>query len=280
MFLEVGQKVSVKDLLYGLMVSSGNDAAVALAEYQAGSVEAFTEKMNTTARELGLNETQFANPDGLPVPGEYTTAADMAKLVRTVIEQYPGAITYTAAKEFVFHNIKQPNFNTLLFHDPRVDGFKTGHVEEAGYHLVATARQEGTELISAVMGTPSPEKRRLESEKLLDWGFRTFVTVHPDLTNVLPATFPVYQGAVHEVAIAPENDPYVTVGRGEERKPVLVSSFDSKYLVAPIPKGKKIGTLTVMVDGKQLASIPIQTSAAVPAGGFFHRFTDRIRMML
>jgi D-alanyl-D-alanine carboxypeptidase (penicillin-binding protein 5/6) len=280
MFLDVGQQVSVNDLLYGLMVSSGNDAAVALAEYQAGSAEAFTKMMNQTAQKLGLSETHFANPDGLPVEGEYTTAADMVKLARIVIEQFPDAIKYTGTKEFTFHNIHQRNFNTLLFYDSRVDGLKTGHVDEAGFHLVATAHSNGTELISAVMGTPSMEKRRTETEKLLNWAFNTFVTVQPDWRKAAPPTLRVYEGVAREVAIGPQSDPYITVGRGEENKVTLAASLKNRYLVAPIVKGTPVGELQVIANGKPEGSIPLMTQASVPQAGLLSRLADRVRMAL
>lgn len=280
MFLDIGQQVSVNDLLYGLMVSSGNDAAVALAEYQAGSAEAFTDQMNRTAQELGLSETHFANPDGLPMEDEYTTAADMVKLARIVIEQFPDAVKYTGTKEFTFHNIHQRNFNTLLFYDSRVDGLKTGHVDVAGFHLVATAHANGMVLISAVMGTPSMEKRRTETEKLLNWAFNTFVTVRPDWQKAAPPTLRVYEGAEREIAIGPETSPYITVGRGEESKVSLAASINRKYLVAPVAKGTPIGELQVMVNGKSEGSIPLVTRASVAQAGFFGRLADRLRLML
>ncbi len=186
MFLSVGQKVAVNDLLYGLMVSSGNDAAVALAEYLGGSTDAFTQMMNDKAREIGLTETHFENPDGLPAQGEFTTAADMVALAHSLVRHHPEALTYTSDKEFAFDKIKQPNFNTLLFYDKRVNGIKTGHVNEAGYHLVASASSNGMNLLSAVMGAPSSERRRTETEKLIDWAFRTFVSYRPDLSKASP----------------------------------------------------------------------------------------------
>jgi serine-type D-Ala-D-Ala carboxypeptidase (penicillin-binding protein 5/6) len=280
MFLEIGQQVSVNDLLYGLMVSSGNDAAVALAEHQAGSTEAFTDQMNREAQKLGLTETHFANPDGLPVEGEYTTAADMVKLARIVIEQFPDAVKYTGAKEFTFHKIHQRNFNTLLFYDSRVDGLKTGHVDEAGFHLVATARANGMVLISAVMGTRSMEKRRTESEKLLNWAFNTFVTVRPDWQKAAPPTLPVYEGSERTVAIGPRVTPFITVGRGEESKVSLAAALKSKYLVAPLAKGAEVGELQLMVNGKNAGSIPLVTRSSVAAGGLLRRLTDRVRLML
>ncbi len=277
MFLGVGQKVPVHDLLYGLMVSSGNDAAVALAEYLGGSTDAFTEQMNAKARAIGLTETHFMNPDGLPVDGQYTTAADMVKLARSLLRHHPEALTFTSTKEFTFDKIRQRNFNTLLFYDARVDGLKTGHVEEAGYHLVASAESHGTHLISAVMGTPSSEKRRTETEKLIDWAFRTFVTVNPDWHHVIPAEIPVFYGAADSVAIAPTRESAVTVERGQEGKVDLEWSPAARYLDAPVTKGAQAGVLTLVVGGKVQDSIPVVTQSAVARGGFFKRVRDHFR---
>jgi len=290
MFLQVGQKVPVHDLLYGLMVSSGNDAAVVLAEYLAGSGDSFAEQMNKQARQLGMTETHFTNPDGLPTPDEYTTAADMVKLGRALLETFPDATEYTGAKEFSFNTIgargrqvtiRQPNFNTLLFYDSRVNGIKTGHVDEAGYHLVASAHAGSLDLVSAVMGTPSMEKRRVETDKLLDWAFRTFSTVNLDWHKVMPSTVRVYKGAADQVAIAPEGgSSYFTVDKGKENKVALAADLPKRPLIAPLAKGAQVGQLTVMIDGKPASSVPIVTQAAVEPGGFFHRFMDAIRLKL
>ena len=280
MFIGVGQKVAVHDLLYGLMVSSGNDAAVALAEDLAGSADAFAEQMNRKAAALGLSETHFANPDGLPAEGEYTTAADMVKLGRALLKNHPEALTYTSAKEFTFDRIKQPNFNALLFHDARVNGIKTGHVQEAGYHLVASASSNGLELISAVMGAPSAAKRMSETEKLLDWAFRTFETYKPDWHRVVPPSMAVYQGSEDAVAIAPEGEAEVTLGRGEDKRVSLAYLPAARRLIAPVAKGATVGELSVMVDGKAAAQLPVVTQAEVARGGLFKRLTDRIRMAL
>ncbi len=280
MFLQVGQRVSVNDLLFGLMVSSGNDAAVALAEYLAGSSDAFAEQMNQEAKELGLTETHFENPDGLPVPEMYTTAFDMVKLGRAITRRFPDAVKYTGAKDFTFDKIHQPNFNALLFYDARVNGLKTGHVEEAGYHLVASAHAGGMELVSAVLGTPSATARRVETEKLIDWAFRTFTSVKPDWHKALPDKLRVYAGAADSVAVAPAEIPSVTVEHGQEGKVTLTGSFNSSYLVAPVSKGQQVGTLVLMVDGKPQSMIPMLTTAAVGPGGLFRRTIDRLWMRL
>ena len=206
MFLGVGQKVAVNDLLFGLMVSSGNDAAVALAEYLGGSTDAFTGMMNDKAKAIGLTETHFDNPDGLPEAGEFTTAADMVTLAHSLVTHHPEAIKYTSAKEFTFDKISQPNFNRLLLHDARVTGIKTGHVDEAGYHLVASASSNGMNLLSAVLGAPSETRRMNESEKLIDWAFRTFVSYRPDLKKSVPSTIPVHDGVAETVAIGPNGE--------------------------------------------------------------------------
>jgi D-alanyl-D-alanine carboxypeptidase (penicillin-binding protein 5/6) len=279
MFLRVGERVTIRDLVSGLVVSSGNDAAVALAEYLGGSTDAFAEQMNATAKKLGLSESHFVNPDGLPAPDEYTTAADMVRLAGAILDRFPEALTYTATKEFTFDNITQPNFNSLLFHDSRVDGLKTGHVEGAGYHLVATAHEGAMRLISAVLETSTPKKRRTQTEKLLDWGFRTFAGASPDWHKDVPATLPVYEGNAGRVAIAPLRAPYVTVLKGQESKVSLSAMFRSKYLVAPVAKDAEVGVLTVAADGNPQSSIPIRTKTAVGRGGLFKRLKDRIRLM-
>ncbi len=281
MFLQVGQRVDAKDLMYGLMVSSGNDAAVALSEYLAGSTTAFADLMNKKAQELGLADTHFTNPDGLPTDDEYTTAADMVKLGHALVRNYPEALDYTSTKEFTFDKIRQRNFNTLLFYDSRVNGIKTGHVDEAGFHLVASAASGDLKLISAVMGTPSMEKRRVETDKLLDWAFRTFNTVSPDWRKAAPGDLRVYKGTVGEVLIAPAGGkPYFTVSRGDENKVTLTATIPFRWLVAPVAKGTEVGTLSVTIAGKPISSVPLVTQADVPEGGLIHRIADSIRLKL
>ncbi len=289
MFLQVGQKVAIRDLLYGLMVSSGNDAAVALAEYLGGSSEAFAQQMNDKAQKLGMTETHFTNPDGLPAEGEYTTASDMIKLGRDLQTRFPESITYTSAKDYTWaavgpqgkiKNITQRNFDTLLFYDSRADGIKTGHVDEAGYHLVGSGHSGDMRLLSAVMGTTSMEKRRVETKQLFDWGFRTFNTVHPDWHKAVPASIPVYQGTAEMVAVAPASETYVTCLRGKENQVTASYVGNAKYLIAPIAKGFAVGNLAVMQEGKEIASIPVVAQAAVPRAGFFKRLKDKVRLML
>ncbi|HEY9158971.1 D-alanyl-D-alanine carboxypeptidase family protein [Candidatus Binatus sp.] len=280
MFLGVGQKVAVNDLLYGLMVSSGNDAAVALAEYLGGSTDAFTQMMNDKAREIGLIETHFENPDGLPAPGEFTTAADMVALAHSLVRHHPEALKYTSDKEFAFDKIKQPNFNTLLFYDKRVNGIKTGHVNEAGYHLVASASSNGMNLLSAVMGAPSAARRRTETEKLIDWAFRAFVSYRPDLSKAIPAAIPVRDGVAEAVAIGPQGAAVFTLGRGEESKVTVQFEPAARYLEAPVQPGVAVGDLAVLLNGKPQAGIPIVTKAGVARAGLFGRLGQKLRRIL
>lgn len=279
MFLQVGQQVPVKQLLYGLMVSSGNDAAMALAEYLGGSEEGFVAMMNQHCQRLGLSETRFASPDGLPEPDQFTTASDMVKLAGLLLKRFPNGLDYTSVKEYTFDKITQRNWNTLLFYDARVDGLKTGHVDEAGFHLVATAHQDNMRLISAVMGAPNAEKRRTETEKLLAWAFRSFVDVSPDWRPLVPASLPVYEGDVHEVAIAPPDSIYVTLPKGEEKKIKLSGGLDVSYLVAPVAAGTRVGSLTMREDDRTLLSVPIQTQNAVARGGIFRVLADKIALL-
>jgi D-alanyl-D-alanine carboxypeptidase (penicillin-binding protein 5/6) len=289
MFLQVGQKVAVRDLLYGLMVSSGNDAAVALAEYLGGSSDAFAQQMNDKAKQIGLTETHFTNPDGLPMEGEFTTAADMVKLGRDLQTRFPDSINYTSAKDYTWaavgpegkvKNITQRNFDTLLFYDSHADGIKTGHVDEAGYHLVGSGHDGDMRLLSAVMGTVSMEKRRVETKQLFDWGFRTFNTVHPDWHKTVPPSLPVYQGTAEKVAIAPATYTYFTCIRGKENQVTASYIGNAKYLIAPIAKGAVVGSMAVMQEGKELASIPVVAQTAVPRAGIFKRLKDKLRLML
>ena len=280
MFLGVGQKVAVNDLLFGLMVSSGNDAAVALAEYLGVDTDSFTRMMNDKANEIGLKETHFDNPDGLPQEGEFTTAADMVALARSLVRHHPEAIRYTSAKEFTFDKISQPNFNKLLLHDPRVNGIKTGHVDEAGYHLVASATSSGMNLLSAVLGAPSEARRVTESEKLIDWAFRTFVSYRPDLRKAVPPTIPVHDGVAETVVIGPEGDAVFTLGRGEETKVTVQFEPSVRYLEAPVEPGVPVGNLTVLLNGKPESTIPILAKRGVARAGFFGRLEQKIGRML
>ncbi len=277
MFIEVGEQVKVSDLLKGLMVSSGNDAAVALAEYRGGSEARFVDMMNARAGELGLKETRFQNSHGLAADDQYTTAYDMALLARHVVLQHPEAFKITSLKEFTYRNIKQFNWNKLVLRDPRVDGLKTGHLPEVGYHLVATAQDRGMRLIAVVMGTQGEAARMDEAQKLLDYGFRNFATVEVDWKAKVSPVLPVYKGRQREVALTTAAPVVVTVPRGEERT-VTVAASTIGRAVAPVRKGEKVGRLTVKAGGREVAGFDLLAASDVPRGGFFRVVWDSIRL--
>ena len=219
-------------------------------------------------------------PTDLPEPDQYTTASDMVKLATIVIKTFPNALDYTSAKEFTFDQITQRNWNTLLLYDARVDGLKTGHVDEAGFHLVATAHADNMRLISALMGAPDAEKRRTETEKLLAWAFRTFVNVTPDWRPLVPASLPVYEGVDSSVMLAPPGPVTITLLRGDEKKIKLSGGLDVSYLVAPVPMDTSVGSLTVRQDDRTLLSVPIQTQRGIDRGGLFRIALGKLELLL
>jgi D-alanyl-D-alanine carboxypeptidase (penicillin-binding protein 5/6) len=261
MFLRQGQQVPVRDLLYGMMVSSGCDAALALANAVGGNSVTFVIAMNARARRLGMTNTNFATPNGLPVPGQVTTAHDMAILALAVIKQHPEAFVYTSRRSYEFNRIRQRNTNGLLFIDPRVNGLKTGHVREAGFHLLASAKSEDLQLVSLVLGTQSHTRRTLESELLLNWAFDAFITVTPDWHTALPASLPVHRGEVAAVAIAPIRSPELTVVQSDKTNVHLHADLDHD-LSAPVRIGQIVGKLIVSCNGREI-SIPVETTGAV-----------------
>ncbi len=277
MFIEVGKEVRVEDLLYGLMVSSGNDAALALAEARAGSEEAFVALMNRRAKELGMRDTVFRDSHGLDPRNQHTTARDMALLARHIVLSHPGYSRYTAAKEFTYGGIKQRNWNRLLFTDPRVDGLKTGHLPEAGYHLVATAREGETWLIASVLGTADEAKREAETERLLNWGFLNFRTVLVPWKGRVPESLPLYKGERRTVRLTVSQPVRVTVSRGGE-KAVSVEYRGPRYLVAPLARGSRVGEVVVREGSQELDRFPLVTVEEARLGSLGRRFLDTIRL--
>jgi D-alanyl-D-alanine carboxypeptidase (penicillin-binding protein 5/6) len=204
----------------------------------------------------------------------------MARLGRALLTDHPEATDYTSVKEFTFHKIHQNNWNALLFHDSRVNGIKTGHVAEAGYHLVASAKSGDLAVISALIGAPSEEKRRDDSEKLIDWALRTFVNFKPDLSKIVPAAIPVSGGTAENVGIGPASAVSFTLARGEEKRVAAAWLPAVKFVEAPVAKGAKVGEVSVTIDGKPAAAVPIVAQAAVARAGFFKRMGDKLRRAL
>jgi len=283
MFIDPATPVSIDDLLHGLMIQSGNDAAVALAEAVAGTEESFVVLMNREAKRMGLTDTQFGNPHGLPNQNNYSTAQDLSRLAAFVITDFPEFYKIDSVKSFTYNKITQPNRNRLLWLDPSVDGMKTGHTEAAGYCMIASAkRPNGTgerRLISVVLGTTSDQSRTQESQKLLNWGFQNFDTVKLYGKDQPVETPQIWKGSGKTIKIGFTRDIYVTVPRGVagKMKPVL-ERMDP--LVAPIALHSKVGMMKMMVDGKSIAEFPIVALESVTEAGIFGRAWDSIRLWI
>lgn len=283
MFIEPRVPVKVNDLLYGLIVQSGNDAAVALAEAVAGTEDSFVTLMNREAERMGLKSTHFANAHGLPDPGNYSTARDLATLSAHVIADHPEDYKIYSVKDFTYNKIKQPNRNRLLWLDPTVDGLKTGHTSSAGYCLIATSHRPngGAErrLISVVIGTISDQMRTQESMKLLNWGFQNFDTVKLYAKGQAVESPEVWKGAQGQVKVGFTHDVYVTVPKGVagKIKPVLERKDP---LVAPINQNSTIGTLKLMVDGAPLSELPVVALQQVNQASIFGRAWDSVRLWM
>jgi serine-type D-Ala-D-Ala carboxypeptidase (penicillin-binding protein 5/6) len=276
-FLQLNSKVALKDLLYGMIIQSGNDAAIALAEHTAGSEETFAQLMNQYAAQLGMTGTHYVDSSGLPNPDHYTTARDIALLSRALIRDFPEEYKIYAVKDFEWNGIKQHNRNTLLWRDSTVDGIKTGHTSEAGYCLATSALRGDQRLIAVVMGAPSEKQRADDNQELLNYGFRFFET-HKLYTVDKPLATPeLWKGAAPTVALGVGADVLVTLPRG--RYGDLKASVDMPArLVAPLQKGQKVGTLKVLLDGKILVEQPLVALADAPEGGFFKRLSDGVWM--
>lgn len=278
MFIEVGKKVPVRDLLKGMIVQSGNDATVALAEYVAGSEEVFAQLMNQYAQKLGMTHTHFVNATGLPDPNHYTTARDLAILARALIRDFPNHYDWYKEKVFTYNGITQYNRNKLLWQDPSVDGIKTGHTQSAGYCLVASAKRDGMRLISVVLGTDSDRKRISESRKLLNYGFRFYETHPLYKANQRLTDHKVWEGATDTVAIGTPEDVYITIPRGEYKNVQPMMEIP-RELHAPIQKGQQLGTLKVMLHDKVLVEKPLIALNDVQEGGFFKKLMDQVKLL-
>uniref|UniRef100_UPI003899C71B D-alanyl-D-alanine carboxypeptidase family protein n=1 Tax=Salinibius halmophilus TaxID=1853216 RepID=UPI003899C71B len=277
MFIQEGTDVSMIDLLRGIIIQSGNDASVAMAEHIAGSEDAFVGIMNQTAAKLGLENTQFRNSTGLHDDEHYSSALDMALLSAAVIRDNAEYYPLYAEREFEFNGINQPNRNRLLWRNPDVDGLKTGHTSEAGYSLVASAKVDGMRLIASVFGTRSDEARAQETQTLLSYGFRYFKTHTIFTADEVIETARVWGGELDELQLGVAEDVVKTIHRGAE------DSLEAKLVInpvikAPIAIGDELGTLTVYKDGEELLSRPVIAKQEVAKGGFFKRTWDAIKL--
>lgn len=279
MFVDVGTRVSVENLIQGMIVQSGNDATVALAEHVAGSEPVFVDLMNQYAKQLGMVSTRFQNSPGMPNPEHYTTAHDIALLASALIHEYPNYYKWYSQREFTWNKITQPNRNGLLDRDPTVDGLKTGHTESAGYCLVSSAKRNDMRLVSVVMGSPTVRAREDASSALLNYGFNFYQTrkLYPNKTPVM--TVKVWKGAADEVPLGVIQDIYTTVPRGQEN--LLSATADvPDPLFAPLSPGKAAGQLRITLGDKVIGTYPLHPTQEVPEAGFFGRLTDDVKLWM
>jgi len=277
MFIEPRKAVSVDELLRGMIVQSGNDASIALAELVAGSEAAFAEQMNKEAARLGLANTHFVNATGLSHPQHYSTAADMGRLAAALIRDYPEYYPLYSLKEYRYNNITQPNRNRLLWIDPYVDGVKTGHTDAAGWCLVASSKRGQRRLLSVVLGAASDAARTTESQKLLNYGFQAFDTVQLYASGQPVTTLRVWKGATNEVAAGFVADQYLTLPKGKADKLQLTMTA-TEPLVAPVAAGQKVGIVKVALDARPVAEFTLLALAEVPSASVFGRAWDTVRL--
>jgi D-alanyl-D-alanine carboxypeptidase (penicillin-binding protein 5/6) len=278
MFVEVGTQVSIEELLLGMIVQSGNDASVALAEHIAGTEGVFAEMMNQYAQQLGMLSTNFLNATGMPAEGHMTTARDLAILARAMIEEFPEYYAWHAVREYTFNDITQSNRNKLLWRDASVDGLKTGHTEDAGYCLVASAERDGMRIISVVMGTASEKARADGSQALLNYGFRFFETRLLFKAGEEISTARVWKSANETSRLGVLEDLYITVRRGTYDQ--LESAIEMPAtLVAPLATGQPVAELRVSHGEEELLRMPLRALEDNPTGSFWQRTRDSVSLM-
>ncbi|GAA0696087.1 D-alanyl-D-alanine carboxypeptidase family protein [Marinobacterium maritimum] len=275
MFIQEGTQVKVGDLLHGVIIQSGNDASVALAEHIAGSERAFADLMNQHARLLGMNDTHFVNATGLPADDHYSSAIDLAKLAKALITKFPEHYAIYSQKYFTYNNIRQPNRNKLLWRDNSVDGIKTGHTDDAGYCLVASAKRDDMRLISVVMGTDSEEARARESQKLLSYGFRYYRTHQLYTAGQVLKDSKIWAGSRDQVRLGLTEDLAVTVPRGKMDQLEANIELD-KVIKAPVTQGQELGKVRVSIDGETVTTVPLVALETVEEGGLFKRIWHAI----
>ena len=279
MFIEAGKYVSVDDLLQGVIVQSGNDASVALAEHISGTEDLFATIMNEHARQLGMSNSSFSNSTGLPDAETFTTARDMALLSSALISEFPTLYARFAIQEFTFNNIRQPNRNRLLVRDDSFDGIKTGHTEAAGFCLVSSADRNGTRLIAAVMGTRSDTARTEASLTLVNYGFRLFETRKLyERTDVI-ASSKVWKGVVGQLNLGASHVVYITIPRGRYDELEAVAQLNEP-VVAPINVGQVLGQIRISLDGEQIKAVPLIALDDIEAGSFFSRLYDGVMLLI
>ncbi len=277
MFIEVGKRVSIRDLLMGMIIQSGNDASVALAEHVAGSESVFAEVMNRYASGLGMNSSNFVNATGLPGENHYSTARDMAMLAKAIINEFPQYYEWYSVREFTYNDITQQNRNSLLWRDSSVDGMKTGHTDAAGYCLVSSASRGGMRIVSVVMGTASPKARLDGSQALINYGFRFFETRLLYKAGEPVADARIWKAANEYTPLGLPEDLYITVPRGSYDNVTSVLNMPS-VLIAPIAQGQPLAELQVSLNGVQLVNEPLRALHGNPSGSIWQRTVDGVML--
>ena len=277
MFIEVGSRVSVEKLLLGMIVQSGNDASVALAEHVAGSEEVFAQLMNQYAAQLGMTGSSFRNSSGMPDDEHYSTARDMAILARAIINEFPQYYQWYSVREFEYNGIKQPNRNSLLWRDPSVDGMKTGRTDEAGYCLVSSAQRDDMRIISVVLGTSSAKARVDGSQALLNYGFRFFETRLLYRAGETVATARIWKAEKELTPLGLPEDLYVTIPRGAFNDVESVLNMPAT-LVAPVAQGQPLAELQVSLNGDELINLPLRALEDNPDGSLWQRTRDGVKL--
>jgi D-alanyl-D-alanine carboxypeptidase (penicillin-binding protein 5/6) len=275
-FIELGKPVSIQDLILGMIVQSGNDATIALAERIAGTEETFAQMMNANAKRLGMVGSHFENSSGLPSPQHYTTSRDLSLLANAMIREYPQYYKWFSVREFEHNGIKQQNRNGLLEKDPTVDGLKTGHTDSAGYCLVTSALRDGMRLVSVVMGSASMKARENASTALLNYGFTFYDTKLVAKGGTVLATARVWKAQIPSVDLGIKDDLYITLPRGASD--VKTATDVQPRLIAPLGLDTAVGTLHVSAGSQTLATLPLHPLKNVPAGGWWRRLIDTIRL--
>ncbi|MDK2122803.1 D-alanyl-D-alanine carboxypeptidase family protein [Parachitinimonas caeni] len=277
MFLDPKKPAKVEELIRGMIVQSGNDACVTLAEAIAGDEAVFAQMMNTEAARLGMKNTHFMNATGLPHPQHYSTAEDLAILSAAIIRDFPEFYPIYSLKEYRYNNISQPNRNLLLFRDPSVDGMKTGHTDNAGFCLVASTHRDGRRLISVLLGAANENVRAVESLKLLNYGLQFYDTPKLYSAKQVVSSLPVWKGAVPQVQLGFQADQFMTLPRGQSSK-IKADLVTQQPLVAPIRAGQTLGKLKLTLEGQPVGELPVVALAEVQQAGILGRAWDTMRL--
>jgi serine-type D-Ala-D-Ala carboxypeptidase (penicillin-binding protein 5/6) len=278
MFVKEGQQVSVEDLLKGIIVDSGNDACVAMAEHLGSSESGFTEIMNHQAKNLGMTSSHFTDSTGLPDPNHYTSAKDLAILGRALVNEFPQYYHWYKQKWFTFNGIRQPNRNRLLWRDNQVDGLKTGHTNEAGFCLVSSAKRDNMRLLAVVLNSPTDTARADDSERLLNYGFRFFETHELYQAGTTIGDIPLYKSTIQHMPVGLTSNQFITIPAGQYQR-LSISTKIPKYLEAPIQKGDTIGELVIKFDGNIVATHPLYALQSAEKAGFFTCIKDSILLI-